>query len=170
MSFLDSLRQPRARRYLIFAALWAFVAVVFVVFRQVLIVFAVAMLLAYVLSPAVRRLSSVRIRGFQPPRWLCVILLYATFFVGVYLFSLTVVPQVYRELRRITAESAAFLNSVTPEKLGAWEGTVRDYVEDHGIPLDLGPADEAEPGHMVLSIDLAQAIRDGLERMSHEIR
>jgi putative heme transporter len=167
MSLIDFLRQPRNRRLLILGALWVFVISILFVFRQVLLVFAIAMLLAYVLHPAVRRMSSWRVGKFHLPRWACVIALYAAFFGAVYLFSLTVVPQVYREMRRITTDSAAFFNTL-PQRTQTWEENIRDYVSDHGIPLDLGPADEADPGKV--SLDLAQSIREGLERLTEDVK
>lgn len=170
MTVIEALRSPRTRRFALLAALWVAIAAVLVLFRNVLLVMSVACLIAYVLQPAVRRMSEWHPGRFHLPRWTCVILLYAVFFAAVYLFSLTVVPQIYGELKRITVESGAFLNGLTPEKLNEYAAAVQRYVAERGIPLELGPADEVEPGHVGLSIDLGQAVRDGMVRASEEVK
>src|SRR5579863_6294402 len=139
MSLWDSIKASRNRRRLVLAGLWVFIATVLITFRQVLLIFAIAALIAFVLQPAVRRMSRWNLGGRHLPRWGCVIVLYAMFFGAVYLLSLSVVPQVVRESRRLTTEVAAFL---TPDRVQQTVQAAQDFVEEHGLPLDFGPADE----------------------------
>src|SRR5262249_20084216 len=110
---LERSAEDRLKR-LIFAGLWIFAVAVVVVFRSVMLPFAGAALIAYVVAPAVERISQVRVGRRTIPRWLALLIIYACFFLLVYIVLTALVPQVYRELARITREGLEFTNSLTP--------------------------------------------------------
>src|SRR5689334_13067505 len=105
------------RRLIILGGLWATILVVLIAFRSVVLPFAGAALIAYLLAPLVERITSVRIRKKSLPRWMAIILIYVAFFFVTYLFILLVVPQLYREIFRISGDAAEFANGLTPEKV-----------------------------------------------------
>src|SRR5512132_3951715 len=107
----------RRRRLAILGGLWLFIALVLVLFRNVVLPFAGAALIAYVAAPLVERICSLRILGRSPPRWVAILLIYATFFLLVYLFFIALVPQLYREILRISRDALDYANSLTPDRV-----------------------------------------------------
>ncbi len=107
------------KRLLILLGLWATIAVILFAFRSVLLPFASAALIAYLVHPLVTRISRVQVRGRNVPRWVAILVIYALFFVVAYLFFIAMVPQLYRELARISRDGVAFVNSLTPERVHA---------------------------------------------------
>ncbi|HLL52427.1 MAG TPA: AI-2E family transporter, partial [Myxococcaceae bacterium] len=73
----------RRRRLVILGCLWAFILAVLVVFRAVVLPFAAAALIAFLIHPAVSRLSQLSVGGWHLPRWVAVLLVYAGFFAVV---------------------------------------------------------------------------------------
>lgn len=135
----------RPRRYLTtLALLWLAIVAVLVLFRDVLLPFGAALLIAYVAEPLVSRLSRLEIRGRRVPRWAAILTLYAAFFGAVYLFSVAVLPQLYRELIRLTAEARDFLNGLTPTRIAAYSRAAEEWLSTRGIPIDLSDAGQAQ--------------------------
>lgn len=127
----------RRRRLLILALLWAAVVIVLVAFRGVVLPFAAAALIAYLIAPLVDRLSSAKVGKRHVPRWVAVITIYALFFLGAYLFVIALLPQLYREMARITTSAAAFANSLTPERIEELAQRADTWLNDRGIPVEL---------------------------------
>ena len=59
---------------------------------------------------------------------MAILLIYALFFLGVYLFFIALVPQLYRELARISRDGVAFLNSLTPERVHQLADRAEDWL------------------------------------------
>src|SRR5690348_5890412 len=100
----------RRKRLVILACLWGTIAVVLFLFRSVVMPFAGAALIAYLVQPVVARITRLRVAGRAIPHWVAILLIYAVFFVGVYFFFIALVPQLYRELARISRDAVAFAN------------------------------------------------------------
>lgn len=189
---VEELRQMprRPRSYLVTVALlWASIAVVLFAFRSVLLPFGVALLLAYVIAPLVRRISTWRIRGRNVPRWVGILTIYTGLGLVLYLFSIAALPQLYREVVRLTAEARDFLNELTPARVDAWLRTAEAWLADNGIPISLGEeasslaptaaspgvaelaigADEIPEGAR-LHLDLEASIRDSIAATSVWLR
>ncbi len=124
---LDLLAQRR-KRVTILAGLWLVIAAILFFFRAVLLPFAGAALIAYLIHPLVTRLTRVRVRGKAVPRWVGILFIYAVFFLVLYLFFVAMVPQLYRELARISREGLRFLNSLTPERIHVLADGVEDWL------------------------------------------
>jgi predicted PurR-regulated permease PerM len=120
-----------------FAALWIFALAVLVVFRSVVLPFAGAALIAYVVAPAVDRIARMRVGKRTIPRWVAILVIYACFFLIVYLVLTALVPQIYRELARIAREVLEFTNSLTPERIQQLAERAERWLSDHGVPLAL---------------------------------
>lgn len=173
----------RPHRYLTtIVLLWLAIVTVLVVFRDVLLPFGAALLIAYVAEPLVSRLSRWEVKGHRLPRWAAILTLYAGFFGAVYLFSVAALPQLYREFLRLTAEAKDFLNDLTPARIAAYSRAAEEWLSTRGIPVDfsdMGPgpshvtaaapdaaglavgADVAPEGAR-LRLDLAESVRNAI--------
>ena len=163
----------RRRRLYILGALWLSIALVLVAFRSVVLPFAGAALIAYLVQPLVARITRVHVRGRPVPRWVAILTLYAGFFLGVYLFSVAILPQLYREMTRISREAVALANSLTPERIEALAQRGETWLGERGIPVELSPRDLAEgeqveppPGGLSLSLDVEALLGEGVKRLS----
>jgi putative heme transporter len=171
----ESLAKPQRRqRLLILAGLWLFVAGVLVTFRAVLLPFIIAALIAYLVQPLVRRITRVQVRGRFVPRWVAILLIYALFFLGVYVFFVALLPQLYRELARISRDAVAYANSLTPEKVESIAQRAEEWLLSRGIPVALSEralegasaVPSTGPAQFNLALDLEQLIRDVAQRIS----
>ncbi|MBI5548369.1 MAG: AI-2E family transporter [Deltaproteobacteria bacterium] len=152
-----------------FAALWVLMAAALVAFRHVLLPFAIAFVVAYLLEPLVSRLCRWRIRGRALPRWVAVIALYLVFFGGLYLFGRLAVPQLWGELATLTRKGRDFFNGLTPERINEYSSTIEGWLYSRGIPLELSAPGE-ESGRYGLSFDLEHSIRQGLDGLSKAMK
>jgi len=182
----------RRRRtyFLILAGLWLSILLVLVAFRQVLLPFGAALLVAYVIEPLVSRIAALRLRGRNVPRWAAILIIYAGFFGVVYLFSIAALPQLYRELVRLTAEAREFLNSLTPTRIAWYIRVAEEWLASNGIPIALGdegvPLGELTPAHpgvaelavgadqapegAKLHLDIEKSLRDSIASASVWLR
>ncbi|HSN13407.1 MAG TPA: AI-2E family transporter [Anaeromyxobacteraceae bacterium] len=152
-------RDPKARLWTLTGILWALALVVIVLTREVLLPFVLAALAAYVIDPVIVRLSRLRLRDLQCPRWAAVVAVYLTLGLGIWLVGVSILPQVYREAVRGLGEAREFLASVTPERIDGWAQTIDGYLQRVGVPLDVVPREGATAAFQV---DLAGGIADGL--------
>ncbi len=165
----------RRRRFVILAGLWGVVLAVLLLFRSVVMPFAGAALIAYLVQPLVGRITLVRLAGRQIPRWVAILLIYALFFVGVYFFFIALVPQLYRELARISRDALAFANTLTPEYLQSLAHRFEVWLAGYGIPIALSDRavqgeDLAPGGSFSFAVDLAQLLKDAGARLSVVVR
>lgn len=159
--------RDRRRRFLILGALWLFIFIVLIAFRGVMLPFATAALIAFLIAPAVNRLSQLSIRGRHLPRWVALLLVYAGFFLVVYLFLITAVPQLYRELARISKDAVDWANSLTPQRIRELSRSVEEWLNARGVPVAFASGeDEAPPPGMGLSVNLEVAMRQAVGRVS----
>lgn len=161
----------RRRRFLLLAALWVAVALVLIALRSVVMPFAGAALIAYLVQPLVARITRVKVAGRPVPRWVAILLIYAGFFVAVYLFFIALVPQLYREMARVSREAAAFANRLTPEHVQELAQRAETWLGDRGIPVALSnralDGEEAPgSGAFGIALDLEQMLGDAVARGS----
>ncbi|HWV37102.1 MAG TPA: AI-2E family transporter [Vulgatibacter sp.] len=152
------------------AILWGSILVAIVAFRNVALPFGIALLIAYVCDPIVTWIARVRVAGRNVPRWAGIIAVYAAFGVGVWGFSVLALPQLYREVVRLSAEARQFFNELTPEKIEAYTRSAEAWLDTHGIPVVFGEDEPLpdpgpkQPGGLLgesrkLHFDLEAAIR-----------
>src|SRR6266851_1736571 len=120
-----------------FAALWIFAFVALVLFRSAILPFAGSALIAYVVAPAVDRIAQVRVGKRTVPRWVAILIIYAGFFLLVYVVLTALVPQIYRELVRIARLVLDFTNSLSPDRIQELAQAAESWLSDHGVPLAL---------------------------------
>jgi predicted PurR-regulated permease PerM len=121
-----------------FAAVWGFALfLLFVVllFRAVILPFVLGILLAYILSPVVRRLSSGK-RGM--PRWAAIIVCYVGIAGAIIVFVVTFVPYLSGDFARLFREAPPFFRNVRQEwvpRADAWlETAFPDLPRAEGLP------------------------------------
>src|SRR5215217_6734946 len=161
----------RRKRLLILGALWLVVAAALVTFRSVVMPFAGAALIAYLVQPLVARITRLQVAGRKVPHWAAILLIYAGFFVGVYLFLVALVPQLYREMARVSRDTMALANTLTPEQVQVLAQRGETWLSDYGIPVALSNralegADAAGGAHFSLALDLEQLLSDAVKRVS----
>lgn len=127
----------RRRRLIILSCLWLFVAVVLISFRSVVMPFAGAALIAYLVAPLVTRITRLRLGRWSPPRWIAILAIYAVFFLAVYLFIIGLVPQLYREIARISRDAVGYVNSLTPERVQQIAESTETWLTNRGVPVSL---------------------------------
>jgi len=167
------------RRALLLGLLWVALVVLGFAFRAALLPFIGAALIAYLVAPLVRRLERMQISGRTFPRWVSILLIYAAFFGVVYLFVVAIVPQLYRELARISGNAVAFAQSLTPDRIQQMAEDTEEWFAQRGIPVALseraleGTDAQAEatarPSWSV-QVDLEQLIRNAASRFSGVVR
>ncbi len=157
----------RWRRLAILASLWLFVVAVLIAFRSVALPFAGAALIAYLIAPMVDLLGRVQLRGRAIPRWVAILVIYAAFFLFLYLAILGLVPKLYQELARITGDVVDFLNSLTPDRVDQLSRDADGWLTSHGLPPLFTRGFEAGSGP---SVDLQAVVRDSAARTSAAVR
>ncbi len=98
----------RWQRNALMLVVWVVGGLFLVVVREVLLPFAVAILLAYVLHPSVTALSRMRVGPRHIPRWVATLMLYALMGVTMWALGRAFIPQVSAEVRAaaVTARDA----------------------------------------------------------------
>jgi predicted PurR-regulated permease PerM len=166
--------EERRKRLYILAGLWVAIALVLVTFRSVVMPFAGAALIAYLVHPLVARITRLRVAGRQVPRWVAILLIYLLFFVGVYLFSIAMLPQLYRELARISRDGLAFANSLTPEYIQQLARRTETWLGQYGIAVALSEraleGSAASPHGLGLALDLEKLLGDAVDRVAHLLK
>ncbi len=155
-------RRPRAQLIALTALLWVVVLGIVVGERDVLLPFILAALAAYVIDPVIARLALIHVRGRRIPRWVAVVVVFVVLGAGVYVFAVSVVPQIYREVIRGLVELRDFLAGIGPEKVAGWSRSIDDFMIRYGIPVDVVPGSERGGArlHVDLAAELAAALRD----------
>jgi predicted PurR-regulated permease PerM len=167
------------RRATMLVALWIALVAVPLLFPSAILPFAGSALIAYLVAPLVHWLTGRRIAGRTIPRWGAILLIYAVFFVVVYLFTIAIVPQLYRELARISSNAINFVRSLTPDRVQELARQMEGWLNSHGVPVALSAralegadATEAYTGRpsWSLSVDLEQMLRDASQHFSGVVR
>jgi predicted PurR-regulated permease PerM len=157
-----------ARRMTLLVGLWGFVVLVLITFRSAVLPFAGAAIIAYVVAPVVDRLAGVRVGRRTLPRWGALLLVYAVFFVLAYAFFVALVPQLYKELARISRDLLSSAQGLTPARTRELASQVEVWLSDHGLPVALTSRtlDDGSGRPFNVSVDLEQVIRDFASRVS----
>jgi predicted PurR-regulated permease PerM len=125
-----------------FAKLWGFALfciLIVYIFREVVLPFLFAILVAYILAPLVARAGRVRFGSSRPfPRWAAVIILYVFILSGMGWFIGYFVPKLSGDFARLFREAPALFAKVNKDWLpraGAW-------IDTHFAPEEVDPGDD----------------------------
>ena len=113
----DSQPLPFRRRATVLVVLWVTLAVLPILFPAAILPFAGSALIADLVAPILHWLTGQRVFGRAIARWVAILFLYAVFFLLIYLFIIAIVPQLYREMVRISSNAFSFARSLTPERV-----------------------------------------------------
>ena len=163
-----------------FAKLWGFAlfcVLVVYLFREVVLPFLFAILVAYILAPIVARFSRLRVGGKPFPRAAAVIILYINIIAVLSLFLGYFVPKLSGDFARLFREAPQLFARVNREwlpKAGAWvdthfgaEATQDDANDDATTPAAVAP----ESPHAIVLEPLAGGrYRIDLESLALEVR
>jgi putative heme transporter len=152
------------RRTALLIALWVPALILLVAVREVLLPFLIALLLAYVIAPLVRRIHALNISGRRIPRWAAVLLLYGAFAGVLWLFGAVFVPQLYREAVRMAKDGTELINDLDDQRIAAMGHQVEDWFERYSVPVTIitpgdAPNDGAN-GARGLTIDIVKVTQD----------
>ena len=146
--------QPRRRRTTIagafapggwgrrFAKLWGFLGfciLVLILARHVVLPFVFALLIAYILSPIVNRMSR------RMPRGLAIITCYLVFLAALALFLVALLPRLSKDAARIGSEAPALYDKLNDQ----WAPQLADWLETK-FP-SMAEAEEPEPREPVVA-------------------
>jgi predicted PurR-regulated permease PerM len=138
-----------------FAKLWGFAAFVIVVaifFRHVLLPFVLACMVAYILAPAVNRMSSWHLRGRRVPRGAAVIVCYVVLLAVLGLFFGGFLPKLSGDFAALGREAPRLWERLNRE----WAPRVAHWLEERFPSLQPGPApppvDESAPREPAVKI------------------
>lgn len=163
-----------------FAKLWGFAlfcVLVVYLFREVVLPFLFAILVAYILAPIVARFSRLRVGGKPFPRAAAVIILYINIIAVLSLFLGYFVPKLSGDFARLFREAPQLFARVNREWLpraGAWvdthfgaEATQDDAADDATTPAVVAP----EAPHAIVLEPLAGGrYRIDLDSLAFEVR
>lgn len=135
---LSWLRNPGVRRSLTLTALWIVIGVVLVRFRQVLLPFGLAVLLAFILDPLVNLISKRKVAGRQINRATAIIGIYVVCGGLLTVFGTWAATQVGSELAGIGGVTRVMITDVR-----AMTGQLLDAAEALAVEQKL-PVDRAE--------------------------
>ena len=131
-----------------FLKLWGLVlALVLVayVFRDILVPFVLAILLVYLLAPAVRWLAGLRVGGMQMPRGAAVLVCYVVLLSSMAVFFAAFLPRLAEDLGRLGAEAPKLWSKLHDE----WTPMAADWIEENfdteETLEELGPVVDMEP-------------------------
>ncbi|MGO9832165.1 MAG: AI-2E family transporter [Myxococcaceae bacterium] len=166
------------RRAVLLGSLWLSLLVLALLFRSALLPLLGAALIAYLVAPLVRRLEGMSVAGRTLPRAVAILLIYAAFFGALYLFAVAIVPQLYRELTRISGNAVAYAQSLTPDHVQQMAQDTEEWFAQRGIPVALSEralegtdadAENPRPSWSV-QFDLERLIRNLAARFSNVVR
>lgn len=159
----------------IYLGLWASIALVLVIFHNVLLPFGGALFVAYVAAPLVDRLAGRRIGKFRVPRGLAIAGLFAALLLIIYGFSLVALPQLYRETVRLSQEVRELAASLTPQRIAELSDAAQRWLVERDIPVLLDSTQSTPPPAVTpaegmgegaagarLVVDLDQALKDAI--------
>ena len=97
------------------ARLWgslAFISIIVIVFRSVIMPFALALLMAYILAPLLSYLSNLQVKGYKAPRFVWIILVYVVLLGCIGLFFTAFVPRLSNDIKRVVSETPEFWKQI----------------------------------------------------------
>lgn len=128
-------QDKRVRRAALLLVLWVPAVVILIAVREVLLPFVLALLLAYVIAPIVRGISSIDVGGRSLPRWGSVLVLYAGFAGVIWLSGTLFVPQVYREVARLAKDATDMLNQVDDASIAKLGYRLEGFFDQYNLPV-----------------------------------
>lgn len=136
------LRNPRVRRTFILAGLWTFLAALLIVYRDVLLPFGLALLLAFIIEPAVERLAELKLRDRPLGRPLAIIGIYVVVLSVTVAFSIWAVAQIGLELTGLGRLSTRLVTDMRAG-IGSFLDWFETFAIENALPLERSEVEAA---------------------------
>jgi predicted PurR-regulated permease PerM len=146
-----------------FATTWgfaAFLVLVIILFRRVVLPFLLGVMLAYVLAPAVDRLSRIAIGRRRVPRFAAVLILYVGIVGALAIFFGAFLPRLSGDFSRLFREAPVFFGKVKTNYAPRASSWLEENFPSDAAPRDEGPRDarkldvtEVQKGHYEVSLE-----------------
>ncbi|MBI5493393.1 MAG: AI-2E family transporter [Deltaproteobacteria bacterium] len=160
------------QRNTILVGLWVAFLGALAAVHEVLLPFGVALLLAYVLHPAVTSLSNLTIRNRRAPRWVATLLLFAVMGLGMWGLAAVFVPQVSGEMAGMARETRASLTELDRYVREA-PGQLNRVAEEWDVPVVFVWPPDKEPAKRPVTAgpnDLVVDLRAEVESLVHRLQ
>lgn len=158
--------QRRRRRRIAFFSVWGIVLLAtIIIFRSVLLPFALAIVIAYVLAPIAARLERITIRGWKLPRWVGVLGIYLVLLASLGWFTALIAPRMVVEIESLTHETPQLIATIQDEwapKIDEWLRSAVG-VEDAEPLIEMPPPEVPEPASDPSIIQVRPTGFDGYE-------
>ena len=132
---LTWIRNPAVRRTLTLSGLWLFIFGVLISFRNVLLPFGLAILIAFIIEPVVQWATERSIQGKHMPRVAAILTIYVLVGVFIYVFSALTLPQIGREVAKMGAESTALISGLEG-RMGVLLDETSAFAERNNLPIE----------------------------------
>jgi predicted PurR-regulated permease PerM len=129
----------RRRNFLV--GFFLLIAVTVVVFRAVLLPFALAIVIAYVLAPTIAAGERLRIAGRNPPRWVVVLVTYLVLLGALSGIVAVAVPTLTAEINKLSREAPGAVRVVR----NRWLPSISRWLQNVAAPY-LEEAEEGDSG------------------------
>lgn len=127
--------RKRLQRTALLALLWAAIAVSLFAVREILLPFFLAVFLAYVIEPILRRVCALQLRSPPLPRWMAIIGLYLLIFAMAWAFVVFFVPRLYGEVARLASTTGNMIQSVDPDAVENAAERLNELLRKTRLPL-----------------------------------
>ncbi len=155
------LYDKRVRRTALLLALWVPAVAVLLAVREILLPFVLALLLAYVIAPVVRRLSSIQLRGRRLSPWVSVIVIYAAFAGILWVVGSIFVPQLYREGVRLAKDGTELVNNLDDATIAGFGNQLEEWFNRYNVPVTIvTPGENSADATGALTLDVVQVTKD----------
>lgn len=134
MNFRPPHRQ-RFQRTALLALLWAAIALSLFAVREILLPFFLAVFLAYIIEPILRRVCAIEAGGKTIPRWMSIIGLYLLIFAVVWAFLVFFVPRLYSEVARLASTTGNLIQSVDPDAIENAADRINELLRKIRLPV-----------------------------------
>lgn len=125
---MDETRRQWVKRLAILFGTAAFLLVLVIVFREVLVPFVIAVVIAYVLTPAVDWFHRRKVAGRPLPRWTAVLIIYTVLVGLLTLFGTTLLPRLGEETTALVRAAPEFIQWVKDDWIPSTERWVSTRV------------------------------------------
>lgn len=129
------MRNPGVRRTLILSLLWLVAAGALFQFREVLLPFGLAVLIAFVIEPVVSWAADPARGRLRLPRFGAILIIYTFAFLVTFAFVRSVLPQLGREIARLGSEGAELVAQLELILVASFDKFEAFAIENH-VPID----------------------------------
>jgi predicted PurR-regulated permease PerM len=154
---MDDTARSRLQRLAILLGTASFFLVILIVFREVLVPFIVAVVLAYVLNPAVEWIHRRPIRKRYIPRWTAVLLIYLMLFGALGIFVTTMLPRLGVETAALVRAVPGYISQFRDEFVPSTERWIGEGIGHFFRPPGWREEDQDEPDLSVTTAGDAEA-------------